>query len=236
MEYKILLIEDDVRLSDLIKRGLENEKLSVSQAFEGKTGINMATQEEFDLIVSDIILPDLSGLDVCQQIKQIRADIPIIMLTALGTIDDKVEGFDSGADDYMVKPFDIRELQIRIKAHINRTKNLSNEKTLKLSYAGVEIDLKKKTVSRENIYIPLTPKEFNLLEYMVRNNERVLSRDEIAEKVWHTNFDRGTNFIDVYINYLRKKIDKQFTSKLIHTKPGMGFMLMKQENDPNIKR
>jgi DNA-binding response OmpR family regulator len=149
------------------------------------------------------------------------------MLTALGTTDDKVEGFDSGADDYLVKPFEMRELLARIKVLIKRSK-IQQLLPDKLVYADIELDTVTKEVKRNEVLIHLTPKEFNLLEFMMRHPERVLSKPEIAEKVWDTYFDTGTNFIDVYINYLRKKIDKNFEHKLIHTKQGMGFMLMKK--------
>jgi DNA-binding response OmpR family regulator len=148
------------------------------------------------------------------------------MLTALGATDEKVEGFDAGADDYIVKPFEMRELAARIRALLKRRKaSLSASTNTMLKYDDLEMNLLTKTVKRQGVEINLTPKEFNLLQYMLENPERVLSRAEIAEKVWDTHFDTGTNFIDVYINYLRKKIEKNFEKKLIHTKPGMGFIL-----------
>ena len=154
--------------------------------------------------------------------------MPIIMLTALGTTDDKVEGFDAGADDYLVKPFDFRELLVRIRALLNR-KNNPFKTNNPIEYADVEMNLQTKTVKRAGQEIQLTPKEFNLLKYMLENRERVLSRAEIAEHVWDTHFDTGTNFIDVYISYLRNKIDRNFKSRLIHTKPGMGFIFKADE-------
>ena len=150
--------------------------------------------------------------------------MPIIMLTALGTTDDKVEGFDAGADDYLVKPFELRELYVRIRVLLKRLNNKANAQGFILKYADIELNLHTKIVKRNGKEIQLTPKELKLLEYMMQNTERVLSRVEIAEKVWETTFDTGTNFIDVYINYLRKKIDKGFETKLIHTKPGLGFI------------
>jgi DNA-binding response OmpR family regulator len=147
------------------------------------------------------------------------------MLTALGTTDDKVEGFDAGADDYLVKPFEMRELLVRIRALLKRSNKTANNSGNILKYADLEMNLHTKIVKRSGQEISLTPKEFKLLEYMLQNPERVLSRVEIAEKVWNTHFDTGTNFIDVYINYLRKKIDREFDKKLIHTKSGMGFIL-----------
>jgi len=147
------------------------------------------------------------------------------MLTALGTTDDKVEGFNAGADDYLVKPFEMRELLVRIRALLKRNNKIANSTGFILRFADLEMNLHTKIVKRAGIEIRLTPKEFNLLEYMLQNPNRVLSRTEIAEKVWDTHFDTGTNFIDVYVNYLRKKIDKNFEEKLIHTKSGMGFIL-----------
>lgn len=147
------------------------------------------------------------------------------MLTALGTADDKLEGFDVGADDYMVKPFDFRELLARVKALLKRRAVTNVEVVKELAYADLTINFERQEVTRNGVPIKLSPKEYNLLAYLVENAERVVSRVEIAEKVWNTHFDTGTNFIDVYINYLRKKMDKNFEVKLIHTKPGVGFIL-----------
>ncbi len=223
---RILLIEDDPRIADLIRRGLPEEEYILSIAYDGEMGKKLFVRESFDLVITDIILPGKNGIEVCREMKQSRPDIPVIMLTALGTTDDKVEGFDAGADDYLVKPFDFRELQVRIKALLKRSYPGVAPTGNTIRYADLEIDTNLKSVTREGRAITLTPKEFNLLEYLVKNPERVLSRDEISEKVWNTHFDTGTNFIDVYINYLRKKVDKPFDKKLIHTKPGMGFILM----------
>ncbi|MDR7131251.1 DNA-binding response OmpR family regulator [Algoriphagus sp. 4150] len=222
---KILIIEDDPRVAELIQRGLEEQGFIPTLAYDGLSGKKLAQQIDYDLIITDIILPKLDGLDLCKFIRQIKPNIPIIMLTALGTTDDKVEGFDAGADDYLVKPFEMRELLVRIRALLKRNNKTATGTGNVLTYADLEMNLHTKIVKRNGIEISLTPKEFNLLEYMLRNPERVLSRVEIAEKVWETNFDTGTNFIDVYINYLRKKIEKEFDKKLIHTKSGMGFIL-----------
>jgi DNA-binding response OmpR family regulator len=167
----------------------------------------------------------MDGLDLCKYIRQTNPDLPIIMLTALGTTDDKVEGFDSGADDYLVKPFEMRELLVRIRALLKRNQKKSGNMNVILVYEDLEMNLHTKMVKRNQQQISLTPKEFKLLAYLMQNPERVLSRVEIADKVWETHFDTGTNFIDVYINYLRKKIDRNFDKKLIHTKSGMGFIL-----------
>jgi DNA-binding response OmpR family regulator len=221
----ILIIEDDQRIAQLIQRGLEEQGFATTLAYDGLSGKKLALQNNYDLIITDIILPKINGLDLCKQIREKRPDIPVIMLTALGTTDDKVEGFDAGADDYLVKPFEMRELLVRIRALLKRHNKTANNSGNILKYADLEMNLHTKIVKRNGIEINLTPKEFNLLEYMMQNPERVLSREEIAEKVWKIHFDTGTNFIDVYINYLRKKIDKGFDKKLIHTKSGMGFIL-----------
>ena len=225
---EILLVEDDNRLASLIKRGLEEQDFVVTLAYDGITGKKLILNFPYDLMITDIILPQLNGLELCKEVRKLKPEMPIIMLTALGTTDDKVEGFDSGADDYLVKPFDMRELLARVQALIKRSRKnpLLNSTILKI--ADLEMNLQTKIVKRNNTEINLTPKEFKLLEYMLQNPERVLSRTEIAENVWDTHFDTGTNFIDVYINYLRKKIDRNFDPKLIHTKPGMGFILQIQ--------
>jgi DNA-binding response OmpR family regulator len=224
---KILIIEDDQRVAELIRRGLEEQGFETYMAYDGLMGKKLALQNTYDLIITDIILPKMDGLSLCKELRERQPDIPIIMLTALGTTDDKVEGFDAGADDYLVKPFEMRELLARIRVLLKR-QNLSLKNSPLLTYGDIEMNLDSKSVKRKEKEIDLTPKEFKLLEFMLNNPERVLSRVEIAEKVWDTHFDTGTNFIDVYINYLRKKIDKDFDGKYIHTKSGMGFILKKE--------
>jgi two-component system copper resistance phosphate regulon response regulator CusR len=219
----ILFIEDDLRVAGLIKRGLEEEGFEVTLTPDGLTGKSLALGGSWDLVITDIILPGLGGLELCKELRASKPFLPIIMLTALGTTDDKVEGFDAGADDYLVKPFDFRELLARVRALLKRTRDISAATVL--SMGGLVMNVHTKSVSRDGKEIVLTPKEFKLLEYMMKNPDRVLSRNEIAEHVWDTHFDTGTNFIDVYINYLRKKVDKDFPErKLIHTKSGMGFI------------
>ena len=221
---QILLIEDEQRIAKLIKRGLEEQGFGITLAFDGLMGKKLALANHYDIIITDIILPNINGLDLCKEIRLQKPNIPILMLTALGTTDDKVEGFDAGADDYLVKPFELRELHVRIRALLKRNNTNNNLQGFILKYADLELNLHTKIVKRGNKEISLTPKELKLLEYMMQNPERVLNRTEIAENVWETTFDTGTNFIDVYINYLRKKIDKDFDAKLIHTKPGLGFI------------
>lgn len=226
---QILIIEDDQRVAELINRGLTEEGFETTVAFDGLSGLKLILHNDYDLIITDIILPKMDGLDLSREIRSIKPQIPIIMLTALGTTDDKIEGFDAGADDYMVKPFEIRELLARIRVLLKRYNGITANSSFILKFHDLEMNLNLKIVKRNNIEINLTPKEFKLLEYMLRNSERVISRNEISEKVWDTHFDTGTNFIDVYINYLRKKIDKDFDKKLIHTKSGMGFILKVEE-------
>ncbi|MDM1043436.1 response regulator transcription factor [Myroides sp. 1354] len=227
---QILVIEDDTRVAELLQRSLQDQNFTVDVAYDGYMGKKLALQKKYQLIITDVILPKINGIDLCKELKQTLPNTPIIMLTALGTTDDKVEGFDAGADDYLVKPFELRELYVRIRALLKRFENATETSNPILKYADLEIDLHQKKFKRAGQEIHLTPKEFNLMQYMMENPERVLSRAEISEKVWDTHFDTGTNFIDVYINYLRKKIELDVNNKLIHTKSGMGFILKSHEN------
>lgn len=222
----ILIIEDDERVAGLLNRGLTEQGFKVTMAYDGLSGKKLVQQVTYDLVITDVILPKISGIELCSFIREHKPQMPIIMLTALGTTDDKVEGFDAGADDYLVKPFEMRELIVRIRALLKRNnRSASGIGSTVLKYHDLEINLHTKLVKRKDKEINLTPKEFKLLAYMLKNPERVLSRTEIAEKVWDTHFDTGTNFIDVYINYLRKKVEREFDKKLIHTKSGMGFIM-----------
>lgn len=226
---RILIIEDNSRVSSLLKRGLESQGYQVYISEDAEDAIAMLGKLTFDLAITDIMLPKMNGIDLCKFVKQKYPDLPIIMLTALGTIDEKVEGFDAGADDYMVKPFEIRELFVRIKAILQRSSNKTKETYLTdLEYHDLKINRKINRVFRNDEEIELTPKEFKLLVFLVSNAERILTREEIADNVWGNHFDTGTNYIDVYIAYLRKKIDKNFDTKLIHTKPGVGFIFASQ--------
>lgn len=226
----ILVVEDEVRIASLIQRGLEDQGYKITLAYDGLMGKKLALSQTFNLIILDVILPGINGIDLCKEIRQSRKDTPIILLTALGTTDDKLEGFDAGADDYIVKPFDFRELEARIRTLLKRKPLSEHNSGMLLTYADLEMNGYTMTVSRNGTPINLTPKEYKLLEFMVKNRERVLSRAEIADKVWNLQFDTGTNFIDVYINYLRKKLDRDFNPKLIHTRPGLGFIFKADEN------
>jgi len=223
---KILLIEDELNVSSFIKRGLEEQGNSVVQAFDGLAGLKMESQDSFDLIILDVVLPGMSGIEVCNVLKNQRnIDIPILMLTALGTTDDIVTGLDAGADDYLSKPFKFKELLARIKALTRRSQSQNNSTNDVLIIQDLRMDLPLKEVSRNGTEISLTVREFRLLEFLIRNKNRVVSRTEILENVWEVNFDLGTNVIDVYINYLRKKIEHGFDTKIIKTVIGMGYII-----------
>jgi DNA-binding response OmpR family regulator len=220
---KVLVVEDEPKVSAFIKTGLEENECDVDVAYDGQIGEKLALSKEYNIIILDIIIPYINGLELCKKIKTTKPDTPILMLTALGTTDDKVTGFESGADDYLVKPFEFKELIARIKALTRRAFTVA-EVSHKLKVADLELDLNKKVAIRGGKTIELTAKEYSLLEYFMRNKGRVVSRIDISEKVWDINFDTGTNVVDVYVNILRKKIDKDFTNKLIHTRVGMGYI------------
>ena len=219
----ILLVEDEPKVSDFIKKGLQEQTYHVDVAYDGFYGEKLAMQNEYDLIILDVILPNINGVELCRRIRKFKLDMPILMLTALGTTQDKILGFDAGADDYLVKPFHFEELLARIKA-LTRRKHLSTPEMI-YTIDDLEVDMYKKQVKRAGKEIILTAKEFALLELLLVNKNRILSRAYIAETVWGINHDRGTNVIDVYINYLRSKIDKGFDNALIHTVIGMGYVL-----------
>ena len=224
-EIKILLIEDEKKIADTLTKGLSELNYDVETAYDGHIGIRLFESGKFDLIITDINLPGTNGYEVCRIIRSRNQQIPIIMLTALNATDDKLEGFDAGADDYLVKPFEFKELLARIRALLKRSMTPHMVSGNILSFADLEMDLDSKEVTRGGKKISLTAKEFQLLEYLLRNRNRVLSRADIFEKVWDIDFDTKTNVIDVYINFLRKKIDKDFSPKLIHTQVGMGYVL-----------
>ena len=225
---KILIIEDEPKVASFIKKGLEVNSFEADIAYDGEAGLKKALSKKFDIIILDLNLPIMNGLEVCRKIREQDAKVPILMLTALGTTADKVGGFNIGADDYLVKPFEFDELLVRIKSLLKRLQIESiSENVLKI--ADLEMDINSKTVKRSSCKIDLTAKEFMLLEYLLRNKGRVLSRVDIAEKIWDITFDTGTNVIDLYIFYLRKKIDKDFSPKLIHTQFGMGYILKEGE-------
>jgi DNA-binding response OmpR family regulator len=220
---KILIVEDEPKVASFIKKGLEENNYDAEIAYDGLSAEKLAQLYKYNLFILDIIIPGISGLDLCKKLKKLNSNVPVLMLTALGTTDDKIIGFDAGADDYLVKPFEFRELLARVKVLLKKA-NQSNYTVNKLIVGDLELDLDNKVACRGSSHIDLTAKEFSLLEYFMRNSGRVLSRIDIAEKVWDVNFDFGTNVVDVYVNFLRKKIDKGYDKKLIHTRVGFGYV------------
>jgi DNA-binding response OmpR family regulator len=220
---KILIIEDEPRVASFIKKGLEEKEYETMVAYDGLTGEQAALLEAIDLVILDLILPGKGGIDVCREVKEKKPDLPILMLTAMSTTVDKVKGFDAGADDYLVKPFDFPELLARIKSLLKR-RITSRQQPESLRVANLELDLRRKVAIRGGHTIELTAKEFALLEYFMRNSGRVLSRSDISEQVWDIAYDTGTNIVEVYVNILRKKIDRDFEPKLIHTRIGLGYI------------
>jgi DNA-binding response OmpR family regulator len=225
-ERKILVVEDEQKIADTLKLGLTEQGYTVDVAYDGLIGWKMVQHRSFDLVVLDINLPGMNGYDLCRKIRATDTGIPIIMLTALTSLNDKIEGYDSGADDYVVKPFEFRELLMKVRVLLKRTSTHQQHPTGNiLKAADLEMNLDSKEVKRNEVPINLTAKEFQLLEYLLRNKNRVVSRADIAVNVWEIDFDTNTNVIDVYINYVRNKIDKQFDQKLIQTQVGMGYIL-----------
>lgn len=222
-KMNILLIEDEVNVAAFIKKGLEEQSHHVTLTFDGDMGYKLALQNDFELIIMDVILPKMNGLEVCKKIRHFKKEVPILMLSALGTVNDKVQGLENGADDYLTKPFHFEELLARIKA-LDRRRTMIMPGTV-YQVSDLQMDCFKKTVTRNGDYISLTAKEYTLLEVLMVNKGRVLSRTFIAEAVWGINYDRGTNLIDVYVNYLRSKIDKGYSRQLIHTVIGMGYVI-----------
>ena len=224
----ILIVEDEQRLADILKKQLEDSGLKAEIANDGYVGKQLAEKNKYNLIILDINLPLINGYDLCEEIRKTNNKIPIIMLTAFGTPDNKIAGFDVGADDYIVKPFDFRELLARVNVFLRRADS-SIIPSEKLRIADLEMDLSSKTVIRAQKRIDLTAKESLLLETFLKNKDKLLTREFIIEHVWGIEFDPNTNIIDVYVNYLRKKIDKDFEPKLIHTKFGFGFYCSDKE-------
>lgn len=223
-EIKILLVEDEKKIAEALKKGLMEQHYHVELAYDGLIAWKLFEMHSFDLVILDINLPGMNGYELCKLIRNHNQLVPVVMLTALNATDDKVEGFDAGADDYIVKPFDFKELLVRIRALLKRIyQNTPTGNILKI--ADLSMNLDSKEVTRAGSVIPLTAKEFQLLEYLVKNKNKVVSRADIALNVWDIDFDTKTNVIDVYVNFLRKKLDKDFESKLIHTQVGMGYIL-----------
>jgi two-component system copper resistance phosphate regulon response regulator CusR len=221
---RLLLIEDEMKTSHYLKKGLEENGFEVDAALDGKTGRHLAFRNTYDVIVTDIILPGISGREITRALRDAKIQTPVLMLTALNETDDVVEGFDAGADDYLAKPFEFRELLARLRALAKRNRAQHPDSQV-LEAADLKMWVDKKQVFRAGIPIELTAKEFNLLEYLLRNKGRVISKQELARHVWNIDFDTGTNMVEVYVNYLRRKMDRDFPVKLIQTQFGMGYVL-----------
>ncbi len=219
---RILLIEDEKRLSHYIKKGLTEQGFAVDQAYDGQEGLYLAKEETYDVIILDVMLPKLNGVDVCKKLRVSKKDTPVLMLTARSETEDKILGLDSGADDYLTKPFVFAELKARINALLRRS---YHQVTNNLAIANLEVDPLKHTVKREGKMIKLTPKEFAILELLLRRKNEVVTRTQVIEHVWDYNFDSLSNVVDVFMGTLRKKIDRGHKTKLIHTLHGVGYMI-----------
>jgi DNA-binding response OmpR family regulator len=232
MKYNILLVEDEKKIADTLQSGLHEQNYNVVIAYNGLEGKQLYDEGKYDMVILDINLPFINGYELCKMIRQDDKRIPIMLLTALNFTENKIEGFELGADDYVAKPFEFRELSARVKALLRRVEvseiAIPEEKVLRI--ADLEMNIDSKEVKRSGQKIPLTAKEFQLLEYLMRHTGKVVSRTDIAKDVWEIDFDTQTNVIDVYVNFLRKKLDRDFTPKLIHTQVGMGYIL-KVESD-----
>lgn len=220
--YRILLAEDEPKLSQVVQDELNRQGYQTDVAYDGAIAEKLFKQHTYSLVLLDINLPYKNGLALCKEFREHNQNVPIIMLTALGEIQDKIDAFNLGADDYIVKPFHFDELFARIKVFLKRAES-ANEPGEKIVVADMEIDMENKMVTRSGKSISLTAKEFALLVLLARNKGKVISKQDILEKVWDLSFDTGTNTIEVYISFLRNKIDKPFEDKLIHTKPGFGY-------------
>ena len=224
-ETKILIVEDEPKIADTLQSGLTEKGYAVDVAYDGNIGYRLFKGRKFDLVILDIKLPGINGFELCRWVRAKDANIPIIMVTSLLTLQDKVEGYDSGADDYITKPFEFKELLLKIRALMKRSDNQSLSTDNILKALDLTMNLESKEVKRGGTKIRLTAKEFQLLEYMLRNKNKVISRSEIALNVWSALFERCSNIIDVYINGLHNKIDKPFDQKLIQTTFGVGYVL-----------
>lgn len=220
---KVLLVEDEPALAHFVRKGFGNEGYDLDVAYDGQVGRSLLRQHSYDLVILDVNLPHVNGFELCREARALLPGVGVLLLTALDSLDDKVRGFEAGADDYLVKPFAFQELLLRARALTRRHTERADRHVLRL--ADLELDLDAKVATRAGQRIDLTIREYALLEYLLLNQSRIVSRVDIAEKVWDLHFDTTTNVIDVYVSYLRKKIDKGFDPKLLHTVVGMGYVL-----------
>ncbi|ALM49661.1 transcriptional regulator [Flavobacterium psychrophilum] len=221
---KLLIVEDEPNLLSILRKGLAEKNYEVSAALDGTTALSMLAASTFDVVVLDVMLPDINGIEICRRLRAAGNYVPILMLTALDSSDNVVTGLNAGADDYMAKPFKFTELEARINALARRAQQEHRPPEV-ITIEDLEIDRLSKTVKRGDDVISLTAKEFKLLYYLAKNSGMILSREKILDNVWNINFDMNTNVVDVYINYLRKKIDKPYETKLIHTIKGLGYVV-----------
>ena len=219
---RLLVVEDEKKLNELITKKLEKEYYGVDSCFDGEEAVRYVEGTEYDAIILDIMLPKLDGFEVIKRIRTKKNKVPILLLTARDNIDDKVKGLDYGADDYLVKPFIFEELMARIRVLLRR--NSGNADNI-ITIANLKVDLDAKTVFRDDVLIKLSGREYSILEYLIRNKGKILPRERIEDHIWNYEYEGGTNVIDVYIRYLRKKIDDGYTPKLIHTVRGLGYVL-----------
>lgn len=225
---KILLIEDEVQVSGFIRQGLEEKEHQVDVAFDGTIGERLALSRDYDAIILDIVIPGMNGFELCTIVKKEKPQTPILMLTTLATTSDKLAGFNAGADDYLTKPFEFEELLARLHALVRRSQLTPSQFGTMVRVEDLKLDLEKKSAIRGDKLIKLSAKEFTLLEYFMRHPGRVIPRAELAEKIWDITFETGTNVVEVYINMLRNKIDRDFEPKLLHTRIGLGYVLEKE--------
>ncbi|MDN3672926.1 response regulator transcription factor [Flavobacterium branchiarum] len=221
---KLLLVEDEPNLLSILRKGFAENNNDVSVALDGKTALEMINNYDFDVVVLDIMLPDINGIEICRRLRASKNFVPILLLTALGTSENIITGLNAGADDYLVKPFKFGELDARVNALFRRASQ-ETDKLDTITISDLEINGRAKTVKREGQLLVLTAKEFKLLYYLAKNSGTIVSRGQILDNVWDINFDMNTNVVDVYITYLRKKVDKPFNSKLIHTIKGLGYTI-----------
>lgn len=225
---KILLIEDEIQVSGFIRQGLEEQQHTVDVAYDGTIGERLGLSRDYDVIILDIVIPGINGFELCRTLKKEKPHVPVLMLTTLATTSDKLTGFNAGADDYLIKPFEFEELVARINALARRNTRTPSQYGTVLKVEDLKLDLEKKAAIRGDKLIKLSAKELMLLEYFMRNPGRVIPRTELAEKIWDITFETGTNVVEVYINMLRNKIDRDVEPKLLHTRIGLGYVLEKE--------
>lgn len=224
MPSKILLVEDHFNTVQSISKGMKENNIQVEIAYDGKTGSDLAISENYDVIISDVVMPEMTGIELCRFLRQHGVQTPVLLLSALDSTDMKITGLESGGDDYLTKPFEFKELLARVRALHRRKKGIEVEDVI-IVVGDMIVNTHNKTVIRSGKTIELTPKEFKLLEYLAQKKGQVANKSEIVENVWEINFDPGTNVVEVYINYLRNKIDKGFSKKLIHNRSGIGYYI-----------